>query len=116
MAQSSTDSNLRGIPAFWPNHNIEPPTQWTNCIDQFHLAIIAKENLGIGNLKEPLDLETTVPVLEGAQESEIEPQRKVWEARNKETLGIFEHAEDKGIAEEEKQKFGGMRRFETDKK
>ena len=66
MAQSSTDSNLLGIPAFWPNHNVEPPTQWTNWIDQFQLAIIAEENLDKDNLKEPLEQETTIPILEGA--------------------------------------------------
>ena len=76
MAQSSTDSNLRGIPAFWPNHAIEPPTQCINGIDQFHLAIIAKENLDIDNLKEPLELETTISILEGSRDSENDPQRK----------------------------------------
>ena len=80
MAQSSTDSNLRGIPAFWPNHTVEPPTQWTTWIDQFRLAIIAKESLDIDNLKEPLEQETTIPILEGAQDSENEPQRKAREA------------------------------------
>ena len=59
MVQSSFDSNLRGIPAFRPNHTVEPPTQWNNWIDQFHLAIIAKENLDIDNLKEPVEGETT---------------------------------------------------------
>ena len=85
MAQSSIDSNLRENPSIWPNHTIEPPTQWTNWIDQFYLAIIAEENLDIGNRKEPLEQETTILVLEGAQNSENEPQRKAREARNKET-------------------------------
>ena len=76
MVQSTADSNLRGIPAFWPNRTVEPPTQWNNWIDQFHLAIIAKENLDTDNLKKPLEGETTIPVLEGAQESETDPQRK----------------------------------------
>ena len=76
MAQSTTDLNLRGISAFWPNHTVEPPTHWNNWIDQFHLAIIAKENLNIDNLKEPVEGETTLPILEGAQESEIDQQRK----------------------------------------
>ena len=115
MAQSTTDSNRRGIPAFWPNHTVEPPAQWNNWIDQFHLAIIAKENLDIDNLKEPLEGETMIPVLEGAQESETDPQRKTREARNKETMRVHEHAEDKRLAEE-KRKFGGMRRYEADKK
>ena len=90
MAQSTTDSNLRGNPAFWPNLTVEPPTQWTNWVDEFHLAIIAKENLDIDNLKEPLESETTIPILEGAQESEIESQRKAREARNKETMRVYE--------------------------
>ena len=115
MAQSATDSNLRGIPAFWPNHTVEPPAQWNNWIDQFHLAIIAKENLDIDNLKEPMEGETTLPILEGAQESETDQQRKAREARNKETMRVYEHAEEKRLAEE-KQKFGGMRRYEADKK
>ena len=115
MAQPSTDSNLRAIPAFWPNHLIEPPTQWNNWIDQFHLAIIAKENLDIDNLKEPLELETTIPILEGAQESETDPKRKAREARNKETMRVYEHAEDKRLAEDIR-KLGGMRRYEADKK
>ena len=114
MAQSSTDSNLRGIAAFWPNHTIEPPTQWANWIDEFHLAIIAKENLDIDNLKEPLELETTIPILEGVQESEKELQRKAREAKNKEIMRVFGLAEDKKFSEE-KGKFGGMRRFEADK-
>ena len=115
MAQSSTDSILRGIPAFWPNHTVEPPTQWINWIDQLHLAIIAKENLDIDNLKEPLEQETTIPISEGAQDSENEPQRKAREARNKETMRVHEHAEDIRLAEE-KRKFRGMRRYEAEKK
>ena len=75
MAQSNTDSSLRGIPAFWPNHTVEPPIHWNNWIDQFHLAIIAKENLDIDNLKEPVERKTTLPILEGAQESETKEAR-----------------------------------------
>ena len=104
-----------GNPRLWPHHTIESPTRWTNWIDQFHLAIIAKENLDIDNLKEPLDMETTIPILEDAQESENEPQRKAREARNKETMRVYEHAEDKRIAEE-KRKFRGMRIYEANKK
>ena len=86
-----------------------------NWIDQFHLAIIAKENLDIDNLKEPVEGETTLSILEGAQESEIDQQRKAGEARNKEVMRVYEHAEEKRLAEE-KRKFGGMRRYEADKK
>ena len=107
MAQSSTDSNLRGIPAFWPNHIVEPPPpppQWINWIEQFHLAVIAKENLDIDNLKKPLEQETKIPKLEGAQDSENETQRKSREARNKKIMRVYKHSEDKRFAEE-KQKF-----------
>ena len=55
-----------------------------------------------------------MPILEGARESENEPQRKEREARNKETMRVYEHAEDKRI--EEKRKIRGMRRYEADKK
>ena len=113
--RSQQDTNLRGIPALWPNHTVEPPTQWSNWIDQFHLAIIAKENLDLDNLKEPMEGETTLPILEGAQESETDQQRKPREARNKETMRVYEHAEEKRLAEE-KRKFRGMRRYEADKK
>ena len=104
-----------GNSRLWPNHTIEPPIQWNNWRNQLHLAIIAKKNSDKDNLKEPLELETTIPILEGAQESENEPQRKAREARNKETIRVYEHAEDKRIAVE-KRKFGGMRRYEADKK
>ena len=104
MAQS-TDSNLRGFPAFWPNHIVGTTTQWSNWIDQFHLAIIHKENLEINNLKEPLETETTILVLGGARDSEKETQMKVREARNKEVMRVYENADDK-ISLEEKRNFG----------
>ena len=59
--------------------------------------------------------ETTIPVLEGAPDSETDPQRKAREARNKKTMRVYEHAEDKRLAVE-KRNFGGMRRYEADKK
>ena len=46
---------------------------------------MAKENLDIDNPKEPLEMKTTIAILEGAQESENEPKRKTREARNKKT-------------------------------
>ena len=61
-----------------------------------------------------MDLGTTIPILEGAQESENNPQRKASEARKKETMRVYQHAEDEIIAE--KRKFGGMRKYEADKK
>ena len=99
LAQS-IDSSLRGLPTFWPNHTAEPTTQWTNRIDQYNLAIIAKENLDIDNLKDPLESETTIPIFEGAQDSKNETQRKVREARSKDVMRVYKKAEDKRILEE----------------
>ena len=62
-----------------------------------------------------MKLETTIPILEGAQESENEPQRKAREARNKETVRVYENAVDKRLAEK-KRIFRGLRRYEADKK
>ena len=88
MAQStdSSDSSLRGIPASRPSPNVEQPTQQTNWIDQIHLAIIAKENWEIDNLKEPMESGTTIPISEATQGSENETQRKTREARNEEVI------------------------------
>ena len=52
------------------------------------------------NLKEPLEQETTIPILVEAQDSENEPQRRTREARNKETRRVCEHAEDKRLAQD----------------
>ena len=93
MAQSF-DFNLQVIPAFWPIHTIEPHTQWCNRIEQFHLAITVKENIDIDNLKNPVELEAEIPILEGAQDSETETQRKARKARNKEIMKVYENAED----------------------
>ena len=85
MAQSA-DSDLRGTPAFWSNHTIEPPTHWSNWIDQFHLAIIARENINIDNLKDPVESKTDIPFSKGPQDSEVATQRNAREARNKEVM------------------------------
>ena len=50
MAQSSNESNVRGIPPFWQNHTVDPPIPWEDWSDLFQLAIIAKENIDIENL------------------------------------------------------------------
>ena len=51
MAQSNNESNVKRIPPFWQNHTVDPPTLWEDWSDLFHLAIIAKENIDIENLK-----------------------------------------------------------------
>ena len=90
-----------------------PPIR-VNWIDQFHLAIIAKENIDIDNRKDPEESETDILTLEGAQDSKNETPRTARQARNREVVKVYENAEDKRIAEE-KRKFGGMRRVEADK-
>ena len=113
MVQTS-DSNLRGTLAFWLKKYCRF-TQWTNWIDQLHLVIIAKENLDKDNIREPLELETEVLILEGTQDSENETQRKAKEARNKEPMRVYENAEDKRIMEQ-KRKLDEMRRKQTNAK
>ena len=49
MAQSTNESNVRGIPLFWQNHTVDPPIPWEDWSDLFQLAIIAKENIDIEN-------------------------------------------------------------------
>ena len=58
--------------------------------------------------------ETEISILEGAQDSENETQKKIREARNKEVSRVYENAEDKQIMKE-KRKLGGMSRNEADK-
>ena len=114
MAQSN-DSNVRGIPPFWPNHTLEPPHAWTQWSDQFQLAIIAKENLDLESLHGPEIPETQIPILEQATGSESDAEKANRESSNKSTMKQYEPAEEKRI-NEEKRKFNGMRRTEADKK
>ena len=114
MAQSN-DSNVRGIPPFWPNHTLEPPHAWTQWSDQFQLAIIAKENLDLESLNGPEIPETQIPILEQATGSESDAEKANRESRNKSTMKQYESAEEKRI-NEEKRKFNGIRRTEADKK
>ena len=67
MAQSN-ESNVRGVPFFWPNHTLEPPRSWTQWSDQFQLAIIAKENLDIDSLNGPEVPKTKIPRRDEEQE------------------------------------------------
>ena len=114
MAQSN-DSNVRGIPPFWPNHTLEPTHAWTQWSDQFQLAIIAKETLDLESLHGPEIPETQIPILEQETGSESDAEKANRESRNKSTMKQYESAEEKRI-NEEKRKFNGMRRTEADKK
>ena len=109
MAQSNK-SNLRGIPAFWPNHTMEPPHSWTHWSDQFQLTIIAKENLDIDNLSGREVPEVQFPILEQSTGSELENERASREARNRITMKSYEVAEEKRKSDEKKKEF---RRVET---
>ena len=62
-----------------------------------------------------MEWETTISILEAAQDSENETQRKAREATNKEVMRVWEIAEDNKIIKE-KRKIWGMRRNDADKK
>ena len=114
MAQSNV-SNLRGFPAFWPNHTMEPPQSWSHWSDPFQLAIMANENLDIDNISGPEVPESQIPILEQSTGSESEKERNSREARIRITMNSYEAAQFKRISDETK-KFGGLRRAEADKK
>ena len=111
----SNDSNVRGIPPFSPNQTLEPPHAWTQCKDQFQLAMIAKENLDIESLRGPEIPEMQIPILEQATDSESDTERANRDNRNKNAMKQYESAEEKRI-NEEKRKFNEMKRTEADKK
>ena len=100
MAQSN-ESNLLGIPAFWPELTMEPLQSYTHWSDQFQLAIIAEENLDIDNLSGPEVPESQIPILEQSTGSESETERASWEARNRSTMKSYATAEEKGYPIEE---------------
>ena len=114
MAQSN-ESNVRGIPSFWPNHTVELSHSWTQWSQQFQLAIIAEKNLDIDSLNGPEVPETQIPILELTTGSESDTDRTSRETRNKNAMKQYEAAEEKRI-NEEKRKFNGLRRTEADKK
>ena len=106
MAQSN-ESNVRGIPSFWPKHTLEPPHSWTQWSDQFQLAIIEKENLDIDGLNGPEVPETKIPILDQVTGSESDTDRATsGETRNKNAMKQYEAAEEERI-NEEKRKFNG---------
>ena len=83
MAQSNNESNVRGIPPFWQNHTVDPPIPWEDWSDLFHMAIIAKENVDIENLLNPLGRHHPhPPTQENPTEKESENQRKARIERN----------------------------------
>ena len=100
MAQSN-DSNVRGIPPFWPNHTLEPPHAWTQWSDQFQLAIIAKENLDLESLHGPEIPETQIPILEQATSSESDAEKANRENRNKSTMKQYPQKRNESMKRKE---------------
>ena len=114
MAQSN-ESNVRGIPSFWPKHTVEPPHSWTQWSQQFQLVIIAGKNLDIDSFNGLEVPETQIPILDQTTGIESDTDRTSRETRNKNATKQYEAAEEKRI-NEEKRKFNALRRTEADKK
>ena len=117
MAQSnSNESNVRGILSFWQNHTVDPPIPWEEWSDLFQLAIIAKENIDIENLLNPLErYHPLPPTLENPPENESDAQKTSRIERNIREQKRFDDEEMASIKSETK-KFNGMRLEEADKK
>ena len=116
MAQSSNESNVRGIPPFWQNHTVDPPIPWEDWSDLFQLAIIAKENIDIENLLNPSERQHPLPPnLENSPDGETDAQRRSRLERNTQEQRRYDEEETASIKTETK-KFNGMRIEETDKK
>ena len=110
MAQSSNESNVRGIPPFWQNHTVDPPTPWEDWSDLFQLAIIAKENIDIENLLNPSERQHPLPPnLENPPDGETDAQRRLRLERNIQEQRRYDEEETASIKTETK-KFNGMRR------
>ena len=116
MAQSSNESNVRGIPPFWQNHTVDPPIPWEDWSDLFQLAIIAKENIDIENLLNPSERHHPLPPnLENSTDGETDTQRRSRLERNSQEQRRYDEEETASIKTETK-KFNGMRIEEADKK
>ena len=92
MAQSnSNELNVRGIPSFWQNHTVDPPIPWEEWSDLFQLAMIAKENIDIDNLLNPIErYHPHSPVLENPPENETETQKHlVWKRTSMKKRGTM---------------------------
>ena len=79
----STESNMRSIPSFWPNHSAEPPNTWTQRSDQVQLAIIAKENLDIYSITGPEAPETEITTGSQSGKQEYEHDDSIVSHRRK---------------------------------
>ena len=113
---NSNESNMRGIPSFWQNHTVDPPTPWEEWSDLFQLAIIAKENIDMENLLKPTErYHPQRPVLENPPEKESDPQKTSRLERNIREQKRYDDEEMASIKSETK-KFNDMRLEEADRK
>ena len=116
MAQSTNESNVRGIPPFWQNHTVDPPIPWEDWGDLFQLAIVAKENIDIENLLNPSERHHPQhPNLENPTDGETDTQRRSRMERNNQEQRRYDEEESTSIKTETK-KLNGMRLEEADKK
>ena len=116
MAQPTNESNVRRIPPFWQNHTVDLPIPWGDWSDLFQLAIIAKENIDIENLLNPLERQHPLPPnLEKSTDGETDAQRRSRMERNTQEQRQYDEEETSSI-KTETTKFNGMRIEEADKK
>ena len=105
MAQSN-ESNVRGIPSFWPNHTLEPPYSWTQWSDQFKVVIIAKKNLDEDSFNGPEVQKTHIQILGQPTGSESDTDKASREARDKNAMKENEAVKEKRINEKKKNSIG----------
>ena len=92
------------------------PITWEEWSDFFQLAIIAKKNVDIENLLNPIERHYTHPhALENPTVNELENQRKARPERNKLEQICYDDEEAASIKTETK-RFKRLRVEETDKK
>ena len=117
MVQSnSNESNVRGIPSFWQNHTVDPPILCEEWSYLFQLAMIAKKNIDIDNILNPIErYHPHSPVLENPQENETETQKTSRMERNIREQKRYDDKERASIKLETK-RFNDMRFEEADKK
>ena len=114
--QSNNESNVRGIPPFRQNHTVDPPITWDDWSDFFHLAIIAKENIDIKNLRNLSERHhPQPPTIENPTDKQSESQIKSRIDRTIQEQRRYDEEETASINSETK-KFKGMRKEEVDKK
>ena len=107
---------MRGVPPFWQLHTIDPPTPWEDWREMFPLASIARENIDIDTLLNPLEfLNPEILQLEEELQNESTTAKTERFARNAEERNRFRDSENVRIKLETKT-FNGKRMEDADKK